>query len=142
MVSNQRPTGRATSMPKGLLFGALGGVSVTIITTGVLAKLIDMETVSWEQVGYGVMVILLLSSASGAVISSHRIKHRILLVCTLSGAIYFVILMSVTALFFGGQYEAVGVTCALIASGSIGVGLLAVGRGDGRSNQKRRKIRF
>ena len=141
MVSNQRPTGRAVSMPKGLLLGELGSLAVTISATAVLAKLVDVEIVAWERVGYGGMLILLLSSAAGALISSQRIKHRILLVCVLSGAIYFGSLLGMTALFFGGQYEAVGVTGALITSGSMGIGLLVVGRGDRRSNQKRRKIR-
>lgn len=64
------------------------------------------------------MVLLIVSSFAGAMISFGRIKRQRMLVCIVSGVIYFAILMSITALFFGGQYSAVGTTALLVLAGS------------------------
>lgn len=139
MVVNQKPTGRALSMPAGLAFGGVISLGVTLITAAILAKLVDMEKLPWENIGYGITVLLLLASFSGAMAAYAKIKRQRLLVCAASGGIYFGILLSITAFFFGGQYEAVGVTAALVLSGSTAAGLL--GLRDGRKG-KRGKVRL
>ncbi len=126
MVTNQKPTGRASSMPAGLLIGAAGSLIITLIAAFILAKLLDAETLPWENVGYGVMILLLLSSMVGALLAYGKIKRQRMMVCMLSGVIYFGILMSITALFFGGQYDSVGVTALLILGGCGSVGLLGM----------------
>lgn len=139
MVVNQKPTGRAMSMPAGLVFGAFISLGVTLLTAAVLAKLVDMERLAWENIGYGIMVLLLLASFSGAMAAYAKIKRQRLLVCAISGAVYFGILLSITALFFGGQFDSVGVTAALVLAGSIAAGLLGL-RGEGK--RKGKKVRL
>lgn len=138
MVVNQKPTGRAASMPAGLVFGAVVSLGITLVCAAVLAKLVDMERLAWENIGYGIMVLLLLASFSGAMAAFAKIKRQRMLVCAVSGVVYFGILLSITALFFGGQYDSVGVTAALVLAGSIAAGLLGL-RGEG--GKKGRKLR-
>lgn len=139
MVVNQKPTGRAMSMPAGLVFGAAISLGVTLLAAAVLAKLVDMEKLAWENIGYGIMILLLLASFSGAMAAFAKIKRQRMLVCAISGAVYFGILLSITALFFGGQYDSVGVTAALVLAGSIAAGLLGLRDG---GNRKGRKVRM
>lgn len=139
MVINQKPTGRALSIPTGLAIGAAVSVSVTLVMAAMLAKLVDMEKLPWENIGYGIIVLLLLASFSGAMAAYAKIKRQRLLVCIMSGVVYFGILLSITALFFGGQYEAVGVTAALTLGGSAVAGLL--GLRDGKKGRGK-KIRL
>ena len=138
MVVNRKPTGRAMSMPGGLALGALFSVGATLVLTAVLAKLVEGETIPQEKIGYGIMAILVLSAFTGSMAAFGRIKRQRLLVCGLSGAIYFAVLMSMTALFFGGQYSAVGTTALLILLGSAAAALLGLKQGRG---VKRKKIK-
>lgn len=139
MVVNQKPTGRAMSMPAGLAFGAFTSLGVTLLAAAVLAKLVDMEKLAWENIGYGIMILLLLASFCGAMAAFAKIKRQRLLVCAVSGAVYFGILLSITALFFGGQFDSVGVTAVLVLVGSAAAGLLGL-RGGRR--RKGRKVRI
>ena len=140
MVVNRKVTGRARSVPNGLLLGGLTSLSITLLMTAGLTTVIEKEMLEQSNIGYGVMVMLLVASFLGAIVSSRTIKHRNLAMCLLSGVVYVVILMAITALFFGGQYQAVGVTSFLIFGGSAAAGLLEVkkGRERGRNKKKHR----
>ena len=138
MVVNQKVTGTASSMPAGLALGGAVSTILTVITTALCAWLISRESLPQESVGYCVMVILVASSTMGAWVSVKRIKHRKLLVCTLSGAIYFAILIATNILFFGGLYSGVGVTALLILCGC-GLVVLSGTKGEGRSHSRKRR---
>lgn len=139
-MGNIKVTGRAASMPKGLLAGVTAGYLVLLTGLAILAKFVNMEKVDWDQSGYGIMLVLILSSGTAVAIASCKIKRQILKVSALTGCLYFICLVCTTVLFFGGQFEAVGVTAALVFGGSIATGLLQLRRGERRSNQKQRKI--
>ena len=113
-----RRTGRASSMAAGLTFGAGTALAITILGSAILAKLVDREWLEEGNVGYGVMGMLLLASYLAAMVSYGKIKRQRLLVCLSTGGIYFGLLLSITALFFGGQYSGVGVTALLIVCGA------------------------
>ena len=119
MAVNQKPTGRAVSMPTGLAIGGVCSLGLTVCMAAGMAWLVAGEKLAEKNIGYGIMVLLLISSFAGAMLSFHRVKRQRMLVCILSGGIYFSLLLAVTALFFGGQYSAVGVTAILIFCGSL-----------------------
>ena len=127
MVANKKITGRATSLPAGLAIGAVCSLAATLILTAILAKLVEAETLPVEKV---------VSSFAGAMISCGRIKRQRMLVCIVSGVIYFAMLMSMTALFFGGQYSAVGTTALLVLAGSGAAALLGLRQGRGAKRTK------
>lgn len=128
MVINQKVTGRAMSMPAGIAVGILVSLFITLAGAFLLGWLIDRETMTVNNIGYGSMVILLSASALGAMVAKNRIKHRALVVCLLSGTGYYLALLSITALFFGGQFQGMGVTLALVLAGAGGAGLLSLNK--------------
>lgn len=136
---DKKITGRAASVPAGLAIGALVSVAVTVLISAIGAYLVINEMLPQEQIGYCSIFALLASSILGAITAANRVKHRNLVVSLLSGLAYFVILLSVTALFFGGQYEGVGVTFIVILLGTAAAALITSREGNGRSNRKRRK---
>lgn len=138
MVLNRKPTGRAISMPKGLAIGMAISVGITLLGSAVIAKLIDGEYAKEGWMGYGVMIVLMIGSFLGAVVAAGKIKRQRLCVCALSGLLHFAMLMSITALFFGGQYEAVGVTAVLVMGGALLAALVGgrPGRGGKRKKYK------
>lgn len=136
MAFSKKPTGRASSMPAGLAMGGLCGLAVTLLGAGILAKLIDANTLPETSIGYGVMVILMLASFLGALLAYNKIKRQRMLVCMASGLSLFLILLSMTALFFGGQYSGVGVTALLILCGSGLAALLGLRENRGGKTRK------
>lgn len=110
-------TGRASSVAAGLTAGILSSLVIIIIGSAITAKMIESEYIPESSIGYGVMVFLIAAAYAGSRISNGRIKRRRLMVTVLSGSILFAVLLSITALFFDGQYSAVGVTALLIICG-------------------------
>ncbi len=117
MTAKRKTSGKATSIPKGLATGAAVELGITILGAMFLGRMVSTEWLPWENVGYGIMLTLFLASYLGCCVSCLRIKRQKLMVAVASGAVYFVALLMITALFFGGQYEAVGVTAAIILAG-------------------------
>lgn len=136
MTVNRKPTGRASAMPAGLAIGGLSSLVLTLLGASILAKLVEAEMMKESSIGYGVMIMLLLASYLGAMMSFWRIKRQRMVVCLASGAIYFVILLGITALFFGGQYSAVGVTALLVFCGSGVAALLGLRENRGGNRRK------
>lgn len=136
MTLNHKVTGRAMSIPAGLAFGASVSVLMTLMMAAVTAKLISAQMIEETSIGYGIMLILLSSSFTGALTAACKVKRQRLLVCALSGAVYLVILLSVTALFFGGQYEAVGVTSLLVFGGCTAAGFVGIREKRGTRSRK------
>lgn len=140
MKINKRSTGKAKSMPAGLALGATGSVGITLVMSAVGAKLMDAGALKEGTIGYIAMVILLAAAMIGAFISAGCIKRQRLLVCGLSGLVYYVILLSMTALFFGGQYQGMGVTALMVLCGSGLAALTEARQGRGVQQRGKRKI--
>ena len=138
MMVNTRPTGRAMTLPGGLAVGLGVSMFVTIAATLILTKLVIGERMQMQNIGYGILILLIAASFLGAMVAQGRVKHRRLLVCILSGVVYYCVLLGSTALFFGGQYSAVGVTGLLVLAGSGAAALLEAGKGSGRKTRRSR----
>lgn len=139
MVANRKVTGTASSMPMGLALAAFISLAVTLAGAAVFASLISKEVLGEESIGYCAMVLILAASLLGAAAAVGKIKRRRVYVCLLSGGIYYGILLAMTALFFGGQYQGMGVTAPLVLAGSGLVALLGL-RGEKGAKPRRRKI--
>ena len=140
MVVNRKVKGTATSMPGGLAAGMIISIVVTVVGALIAAHLISKEIISQESAGYCSMFILLLASLTGSWIACGKIKRRRLMVCGMSGLIYYALLLATTALFFDGIYEGMGVTALLIICGSALTALIGT-RGQGSSARRRKQIR-
>lgn len=137
MVVNQRVTGRASTMPAGLAVGAIISLAVTVAGSAATAWMLNSQKIREASIGYCAMVILLLSSSSGAAAAVARVKRRKMMVCCLNGCMYYLCLLSLTALFFGAQYQGIGVTGLIIMCGSILVAMVGAGQGRGRKHPHR-----
>lgn len=139
MVTNRKVTGKAATMPGGLAIGGLVSGALTIALAGLTGKMVDMGTVPEEGIGYLALAILLLSSGAGAAVAARRIKRQRLAVCLMAGVVYYLFLLGLTALFFGGQYTGMGVTALAVLAGSGAVALTGAGQGR-REKRHRRRI--
>ena len=139
MTVNQKVTGKAVSIPVGIAIGCAVSLLITVLGSVMVAKLISDEVLVDTAIGYGAMMIVLLASALGAAISATKTKRLRLQVCLLAGAVYYGALLAVTALFFGGQYQGMGVTALLVLAGTGTVILLGAREKKPRKYQKGRR---
>jgi putative membrane protein (TIGR04086 family) len=140
MVSNKKVTGKAMPMVAGLAVGVALSIGITMVLAGLTAHFVLSETISENAIGYAAMAALYLSAALGSLIAARMIKRRRMVVCLATGGIYFLTLLGMTALFFGGQYQGIGVTALVVLGGSGTIGLLGLRQGKGRGI-KHKKIR-
>jgi putative membrane protein (TIGR04086 family) len=111
--------GRARSLPMGLAVGCGISVGLTVVLAAIVAKLIDTQTLQETAIGYAAMGILLVSSFLGSVAAGNGIKRRKRMVCCMSALCYYVVLLSLTALFFGGEYQGMVATALVVLCGGI-----------------------
>lgn len=137
MTMNRKPTGTTMSMPAGLAIGGICSLLITVVLSAIVAKLTESEVIAQESIGYFVISILLISSVAGSLVSFRKIQRRRLVVCLISGLIYYCVLLSITAMCFGGQYQGVGVTGMAILCGSCCAGLMGLRDKSGSRRGKR-----
>lgn len=140
MVLNKKVTGRALPLPAGLSIGLGISVSITLIFAALITQMIMNEVVGEEWIGYGGMVILPIAAAAGALTAAMTVKRRWLLVSLAAGGVYFLFLLGMNSFFFGGQFQGVGTTAALILLGVLMVGVLGLKR-EGKGRKSRRRYR-
>ena len=133
-------TAKAMTIPAGLALGVGTALAVTWIGAGTGAWAVLRGMIREEAIGYLAMAILFLSAAAGAAVAAGTIQRLRAQMCMAAGGGYFLSLLAVTALFFGGQYQGMGVTALMVLCGSMLVILLAPG-GKNRAGCRRRKKR-
>ncbi len=124
------------SIPSGIAVGLGVSLAVTLLGAAVTASLLSKEMMTQLGLGYGAMITLLAASAAGGFTAWRMIRHRRLLVCGIHGAGYLALLLGVTALLFGGGYQGIGVTAAVILAGDGVVAWM------GLKGEKTRKYRY
>lgn len=140
MTVNRKVTGTASSIPAGLALAALVSLGITGALSAVTAWLTLTGRIPESGVGYCAMVILAASSAAGAATAIGRIKRLRFQMGMAAGGIYYLCLVLLTALFFGGVYQGMGVTALMVLCGCGLVILLGNGR-ENRAGCRRRKKR-
>ena len=85
---------RATSIPMGLALGAAVSMGVTLMISFIGAQMILSEVLDQGLIGYCSLAALLLGAIMGAMTSAAKVQRRRMLVCLLSGLVYFCILLS------------------------------------------------
>ena len=107
-----------------------------------MAILLDSQTIQESGVGYGSMLLLLLSSAAGTFTAAKTIKRQMLPMGMLSGLCYYAMLLAITTLFFGGQYQGMGVTALVVMAGCCVTALALVkGKESGAKLHRKRAYR-
>ena len=136
MVTGWKSSGKASSVPAGLAMGAAVSMMMTLGMCAGIAFCLSSEKMTWQQAGYWIMGILFAASFAGGKCAFAAIKRRRFAVSAMSGALYWGLLLCLTALFFGGNYDAVPETAGLIGAGSVCSALIIPG--SGRKNGRKR----
>lgn len=135
MAATWKQAGKARSVPGGLAMAVSVSVLMTIVGSVVIALCLNEEKITWQQAGYWIMGMLLAASFVGGKCAYGAIKRQRLVVCVMSGLLYWGLLLCVTALFFGGKFGAVWETAGIIAAGS-GTSALITMPGGGKNRRK------
>lgn len=117
MYAKRKVKGTAMGIPGGLGLGIVASLLITFAGAAVTAWLIASEKIGEGTAGYAVMVILALASATGSLVAVHLVKRLRLQVCMLTGGCYYLTLLALTALLFGGQYQGMGVSAVIVLGG-------------------------
>ena len=138
MAGKRKSNGRAMSVPAGVGIGIV--ISLVIMLSGavLLSLLVASGKIPEDGYGFGVMITQLLAACLGALAAMVLVKHRKLMVCGLATGGYFLVLLSICALFFGGEYTGIGTTAVLILAG--GAAAAVLGLREKKSSGKRRKM--
>lgn len=101
----------------------LTGVGVSIVVTFVgtlaIALLVMKETISDQSIGYCVLGLTLAASMVGSITTTQILKSKLLIVSLATSVTFALVLLSVTAMFFGGEYRGVAITLPVIIGGGI-----------------------
>lgn len=128
-----------SKMKGSFLYAALIGVGVCVFSALALCLLLSVlilkETVPEANTRVMVHGITAISSFIGAAVAVYIAGSKRLLVCIGTGAIYFLLLLSGTALCFGGQYGGI-LSALLMTLCGTGVAVL-IGLRKGNSRHKR-----
>lgn len=102
------------------------GLSVLVMLIGalVVTALLLNEIIGCERLDISVLIVTVLATAVGSACSSLRNGRTIFLVALGSSLGFFTILLSVTALFFGGQYRGLLVTLLVVLGVATAVALV------------------
>lgn len=128
------------SIPAAIGVGTGISMLVTLFGVGILAWLLNTERLQENIIGYATVIILLLSSFAGANMAVSMNKEKRMIISLITGAAYLLTLLACTALFFGGQYQGVGVTGLVVLAGCISTAILGLGRSK-KSPRARHKYR-
>ena len=108
---------------------------LALLGAAVLAKLLDMEIIQMEKAGYGILLIHLLTVFFGSKCAQAGAGKEGAIAAAITAVGYYLILLGVNALFFGGAYVGFGFTALLVAVSALAA-ILTVGKG----SRKRYKI--
>ena len=140
MITAGRSSGKTMSVPGGLALSGAISMGITLLASLLLAKLLDSQTISWEQTGYWIMAMLFAAAFAGARAAIRAIRRQRLVVTLMSAALYWGTLLCLTALFFGGNFDAVPETALVIIAGSGCAAMVSLPqkkrRGAGRRKRK------
>jgi hypothetical protein len=141
MAKTKQKTVRAGKMPFALVMGWLAGIICTLLLASAWAQMILSETVGQSSAAGGSIVITAISAAVAAWVSALIAKKRWLQMCLVAGGMYFVTLLSLGGILFGGTFSGVGTGLITALGASTGVGLFAL-RGEKRASVKRNFKRY
>lgn len=111
-----RRKGATIGIPAGLGIGIMAALMITLVGAALVAYLIASEKAGEGTIGYMSMIIMAAATATGSWIAASLVKQRRLQMCMMIGGCYFLLLLSMTALLFGGRYERMGIAALVIVS--------------------------
>ncbi len=140
-MTTVKRNGKVMSVPAGLAVSGAISMGITLGLTLWIAHLLDTEGITWIQAGYWILAMLFVSAFLGAKGAIAALKRQRFLVSIMSGGLYWGCLLCTTALFFGGNYDAVPETAGVIIAGSACAAMVSSsGKKKRRAGGKHRKL--
>ena len=118
MLLKKKVAGKTIGVPGGLAIGIMVSLLITVLSAALVAWLLSAQTIGEGTVNSLKMLTHGISAIVGSVTAYNLVKRMRLQVCLLCGACYYIILIGMTALLFGGQYRGLGVTALIVIAGS------------------------
>ena len=140
MKGNLKNTGRAASVPAGMITAAGCSFALTLLISGLGGVLISKEWIPQESIGIWAAATVLLSALVGGIVAAERIKRRRLQMAMIHGAVYFLALIGLSMVFVHGELSGVGTILAAVFAGAAAGGLIAKSRSEHRKGVRRKKI--
>ena len=126
-------TGKGDRVAAGIGFGVLTGLGVALLGAMLGAFLISGGKMGEDAVDLMALTVTGVAAMAGAWLAVMVAKEKRMQVCLLTGLGFYLALLSLTALFFEGQYQGLGLSAILIGLCSGVVGLLSA---KGRKSKK------
>lgn len=139
MTAIGKINGRSMSVPGGLALSGVVSFGITILVSIFLAQLLDRQQLNWEQAGYWIMAMLFAAAFAGGKVGIAAIKRQRLAVSAMCGLLYWGLLLCMTALFFGGNFNAVPETALIIIAGSGCAAMVSLPQKKGRGRKIRKR---
>ena len=136
---NKKATGKGIGVPAGVLVGVVISVAITLLCCVILTWLISIEKIALESMDYGACIVLVLASLLGAMAAVGKIKKMRAQVCLITGTAYYLMLLSVTAVFFDGRYKGCGITAIYVFVGCGLAALLGIKEKKGKKNKTKNR---
>ena len=131
---------KTNAMPKCIVVGVVLCVVLSLVGALCVALLIDGGRLPEEAIDYGALLLVLLSAFTGSFAAIHFSKGFQLPVALGVSGVYFVLLLSATALLFEGRYTGLAATALTVLLGS-GCAILLAGAGNKRERNRFKKYR-
>ena len=131
-----RNKGKTRSVPGAMAISAAVSMGLTVLVSAGIAYALNVQKTTWEQVGYWIMGMLFAAAFLGAKAAVRAAGSQRGMVSMMAGLMYWGLLLCVTALFFGGNYDGIWVTAGIILGGC-GASFLLSGPGSGRRSVKK-----
>ncbi len=132
-------TGRRPNWGKAVVKGTVTALVSAFLCAAILAKLVDSEVIKMEQIGYGILIGHLLAVFMGTKVAIGGAGKEGLYAACATGAGYYLALLIVGGLFFGGSFAGLGVTLLLTTLATLGA-VLTGGEKRMRKGHKHYKI--
>ena len=126
---NKKVSGTAIGIPAGLGLSTLISLVITLAGAALLAYMMTSEKIGEGAMGFSAMMIQAIASVAGAWCAVSVVKRLRLQMCMMAGACYYLTLLAMTALFFEGRYQGMGVSALIILAGCAIVAFIPVKNG-------------
>jgi hypothetical protein len=134
----KRKTRKPVSIAVSVIVGLGCAIVITLLLSSLAAWLITTEKLGVGTQGITALVITGLSGLAGCIVALALAEGRELQVSGITAGAYFLLLLSCTALLFGGTYDGVWKSVITILISWL-VSLLPVWRRKGNGSVKRRR---
>ena len=129
----------SSTMLLAVLKGLTVAVLMTALSVAICAKTVAMAVVSENSAGYCAIALTAISALTGVLAA--KCKEKRIYTAAIIGLLYIMVLLSITAVFFGGQYMDVGISLISVAAGCI-LGILLLNNSSARVRSRRSKRMF